>query len=85
MINLYNEDSLQALRKMKDNSFELAIVDPPYGIANREKFQPPRGNKGIAQEMKKRVLVKQLEKMRKWDIAPAAEYFIDFAALVKTK
>ncbi len=32
MINIYNEDCLQALKKMKDNDFDLAIVDPPYGI-----------------------------------------------------
>ena len=31
-IRIYNEDSLQALRAMQDKQFDLAIVDPPYGI-----------------------------------------------------
>jgi len=31
-ISIYNEDSLQALKAMKDKQFDLAIVDPPYGI-----------------------------------------------------
>ena len=31
-IKFYNEDCLQALKKMQDNSYDLAIVDPPYGI-----------------------------------------------------
>jgi site-specific DNA-methyltransferase (adenine-specific) len=31
-INLYNEDCLQALKRYDDNSFDVAIVDPPYGI-----------------------------------------------------
>lgn len=31
-INLYNEDCLQAMKAMQDNQFDLAIVDPPYGI-----------------------------------------------------
>jgi len=31
-ISIYNEDSLQALRAMQDKQFDLAIVDPPYGI-----------------------------------------------------
>jgi len=31
-ISIYNEDSLQALRAMRDKQFDLAIVDPPYGI-----------------------------------------------------
>ena len=31
-INLYNMDCMDALREMEDNQFDLAIVDPPYGI-----------------------------------------------------
>jgi len=31
-INLYLGDSLEAMKKMPDNSYDLAIVDPPYGI-----------------------------------------------------
>jgi site-specific DNA-methyltransferase (adenine-specific) len=32
--NIYNEDCLQAMNQMPDNYFELAIVDPPYGIGD---------------------------------------------------
>ena len=32
MINLFNKDCMLALKEMKDNQFDLAIVDPPYGI-----------------------------------------------------
>ena len=32
MIRLYNEDCLPAMKKMRDNEYELAIIDPPYGI-----------------------------------------------------
>ncbi len=28
----YNMDCLEAMREMPDNAFDLAIVDPPYGI-----------------------------------------------------
>jgi site-specific DNA-methyltransferase (adenine-specific) len=31
-INIYNKDCLDAMREMPDNAFDLAIVDPPYGI-----------------------------------------------------
>ena len=31
-INLHNMDCLKAMKQMKDNEFDLAIVDPPYGI-----------------------------------------------------
>ena len=29
---IYNRDCLEAMKEMKDNQFDLAIVDPPYGI-----------------------------------------------------
>lgn len=29
----YNMDCLAAMREMKDNEFDLAVVDPPYGGA----------------------------------------------------
>jgi site-specific DNA-methyltransferase (adenine-specific) len=32
MITLHNGDCLAAMREMRDNEFDLAIVDPPYGI-----------------------------------------------------
>lgn len=31
-INLYNADCMDVMRSFKDNEFDLAIVDPPYGI-----------------------------------------------------
>ena len=32
MISLYNKDCMDAMKQMEDNQFDLAIVDPPYGI-----------------------------------------------------
>ena len=29
---IHNQDCLEAMKLMKDNQFDLAIVDPPYGI-----------------------------------------------------
>ena len=34
MINLHNKDCMEALVDMRDNQFDLAIVDPPFGIGN---------------------------------------------------
>ena len=31
-INIYNMDCLEAMARMPDKAYELAIVDPPYGI-----------------------------------------------------
>ncbi len=32
-INIYNQDCLEAMKAMPENSYDLAIVDPPYGIS----------------------------------------------------
>jgi len=37
-IRIYNEDCLEAMKLMPDNAFELAIVDPPYGIERLKKI-----------------------------------------------
>jgi len=35
MINIYNQDCLEAMKLMQDNQFDLAIVDPPYRDSNQ--------------------------------------------------
>ena len=35
MIHLYNQDCMEAMASMEDNQFDLAIVDPPYGLGKR--------------------------------------------------
>jgi site-specific DNA-methyltransferase (adenine-specific) len=34
MINITNEDNMQLMARYPDKYFDLAIVDPPYGILN---------------------------------------------------
>lgn len=44
-INLYNCDNMELLRKTPDKYYDLAIVDPPYGIEIAKKGQIGTGNK----------------------------------------
>ena len=37
MIELYNMDCMDAMKEMPNNAFDLAIVDPPYGIERFKK------------------------------------------------
>jgi site-specific DNA-methyltransferase (adenine-specific) len=37
MIELYNIDCMKYLKTLEDNAFDLAIVDPPYGIERLKK------------------------------------------------
>jgi len=44
-LKLYNDDCLPAMLKMEDNQFDLAIVDPPYGININVSMGRRKGNK----------------------------------------
>ena len=54
MIDLKNMDCLEAMKQMDDNQFDLAIVDPPYGIdvANDSRFGQ-KGNKAAGRVFEK--------------------------------
>lgn len=38
---IHNQDCLEAMKLMQDNQFDLAIVDPPYGIDWMKQIQNP--------------------------------------------
>ena len=48
MIELLNIDCMEYLATQQDNSFDLAIVDPPYGLGEAGKRSGTRGSKGKA-------------------------------------
>ena len=70
MINIYNKDCLEALKEMSDNEFDLAIVDPPYGL---ERFK-----KGGS------VVNKYGDENKHWNnIKPKKEYFTELFRISK--
>ena len=69
MINLYNQDCLEAMKRMEDNSYDLAIVDPPYGLIESG---GQTGGNTMETVMKRAFSLKQL---KKWDTKPPKEYF----------
>ena len=44
-INIYNQDCMEAMKQMNDNEFDLAIVDPPYGISVNHNMGRRKGDK----------------------------------------
>lgn len=62
-INLIHGDCLQAMKAMQDKQFDLAIVDPPYGIG--DKFKGGKTGKMNFNEV--------VEK--DWDKVPPPEYW----------
>lgn len=60
---LYNMDCMEGMKQFPDNYFELAIVDPPYGIGDKFKG-------GTSGKMNFNEIVNKA-----WDTAPSADYF----------
>ena len=80
-INLIHGDSLQALKGYADNHFDVAIVDPPYGIGESggkigvNKYRP---NEVVRKEPK--------HKLKKWDSnIPNKEYFNELFRVSKNQ
>ena len=75
-ISIYNEDCLQALKAMADKQFDLAIVDPPYGIGmDKTHFKTKSSNAKPTEYGKK-----------DWDNAiPSKEYFNELLRVSKNQ
>jgi len=72
-INIYNQDCMEAMFKMEDNAFDLAIVDPPYGIKAGEKTKYHSNS-----------ITRYISK--EWDkIAPDKSYFYELFRVSKNQ
>ena len=74
-IKIYNEDCLQAMKGMADKQFDLAIVDPPYGIGIDKALAANKGKQGY-----------KLHKESDWDFAiPQKEYWCELVRVSKNQ
>jgi len=48
----YNRDCMEVMKEIPDNYFELAIVDPPYGIGEDGSKNASRGKLAVAKDYK---------------------------------
>lgn len=75
MINITNEDNMQLMARYEDNYFDLAIVDPPYGIS----YARGKNGWGVNKNRPKLDDVK-------WDKkTPNKEYFIELQRVSKNQ
>ena len=73
---VYLEDCVTALKRFNDNHFDLAIVDPPYGL----------GIDGQKGDVKKGVQIRKAHSFKGWDNAiPTAEYFTELKRVSKNQ
>ncbi len=79
-LNLTNEDNMELMARYPDNYFELAIVDPPYGIGVAEM------NMGAGKGKRFSKLKNRNWKPKKWDDKPPSkEYFIELFRVSKNQ
>ena len=74
MLTITNEDNMKLMARYPDKYFELAIVDPPYGIGERLSKGAGKLKKSALQNMNS-----------KWDIAPNTNYFNELFRVTKNQ
>jgi len=74
MINLHNQDCMEALAGFEDNAFDLAIVDPPYGIGFSNKIRDKK-NKNWDNSIPNPKYFKEIKRVSKNQIVWGANYF----------
>jgi len=84
MIHLYNKDCMEAMASMKDNQFDLAIVDPPYGIKQAKGISFGKYARDIHEEknwdstIPKKEYFEELFRVSKEQIIWGGNYFLDY-------
>jgi len=78
-MNITNEDNMLLMSRYEDNHFDLAIVDPPYGIdvQKQSKFGNKKDNKEWDSKPPKKDYFKELFRVSKNQIIWGGNYFID--------
>jgi len=72
MVNIYNMDCMEAMSTMETGKYDLAIVDPPYGIGMSCGAGKTRGG-----------TMADLYIPKNWDIKPSPQYFHELRRVSK--
>lgn len=79
--NAFNMDCMEAMKEFPDNYFELAIVDPPYGIGESNKKR-----KNVPNSMWKVAKNDLQYKNKTWDNKlPEPEYYLELFRVSKNQ
>lgn len=79
----YNMDCLEAMRQMEDNAFDLAVVDPPYGIGIQSMNFYRSGAR--VEGRKARARRRDYRSTEELDIAPTQDYFTELFRVSKAQ
>ena len=77
-MKITNEDNMELMSRYEDNHFDLAIVDPPYGIGvTKNKRLNNISNKDWDNEIPKKEYFEELKRVSKNQIIWGGNYFIE--------
>lgn len=76
---VFNIDCMEYMKQCRDKQFDLAIVDPPYGVEEMtgKEFVHGRG------KLTQRIFNRDAEKIMEWDKPPTKEYFDELFRISK--
>lgn len=78
MTEAYNLDCMTAMKAMSDNAYDLAIVDPPYGIGCMSMNYTRSGAvRELSRKSKNVAARRDYRHFADWDIKPGPEYFAE--------
>ena len=77
----FNIDCMEYMKQCHDKQFDLAIVDPPYGIEEMTGTNPAAGRG----KLKHRVFNREEKKFNQWDKSPSKEYFDELFRVSKNQ
>lgn len=94
MIELHNIDCMEAMKEMADKAFDLAIVDPPYGLddwnergSNKKLYDKPHMNLAQIQNFETKAPTQEyfneLFRVSKHQIIWGGNHFLDFLGRTK--
>tara|TARA_R110002033_G_scaffold168209_1_gene207853 strand:+ start:70 stop:708 length:639 start_codon:yes stop_codon:yes gene_type:complete len=75
-MKITNECNMELMSRYEDNHFDLAIVDPPYGILNKKTVINKTHKNGTRTTNKKHSPIL-------WDKSPNADYFLELSRVSK--
>ena len=77
----FNMDCMEYMKQCHDKQFDLAIVDPPYGIEEMTGTNPAAGRGKLKHEY----LIAKKKKFNQWDRSPSKEYFDELFRVSKNQ
>jgi len=83
-LSLFHADCMEIMKQYPDKYFDLAIVDPPYGIKAVQRMY--KGREGYTNPKEKYKVSKASHTMKEWDNErPSIDYFIELQRVSKNQ